>query len=154
MFEGTGNMDRSGSISNWFLKPLMDRIEIVAGEPRELLIRQSEENAVPLSLEQFGTAIDWSSLPHCEVEFDYEGSEAEVRASLSVSDLLNCDRLMVITSQDEPVLLVATEVFFENWYSFWAASGYMQLIVLSKDGRFFMEFEDNSSLLYSNFKIG
>ena len=100
----------------------------------------------------FFTAIAWNSLPHYEVYFGGEESEDEIRALLSVSDLLNCGRLVVLTS-GEPVMLTKTEVFVENWYSFWAASGYMQLIVLSEDGRYFMEFEDISFVLYSNFKI-
>ena len=146
-------MDRSGRITNGFLLPIQDRIEIIPGDPTERLRKWASENAVQLGLEAFGTAIDWSSLSHYEMDFDYEGSEHDIGALLRGSDLRTCGRLVVLTSHAEPLLLVTMEVFVEYWYSFWAASGYLQLIVLSENGRCFMEFEDNSFVLYSNFKI-
>ncbi|MBK7754470.1 MAG: hypothetical protein IPI41_18265 [Flavobacteriales bacterium] len=51
-------------------------------------------------------------------------------------------------------MLTKTEVFVENWSSLGPAAGICNVeVVLSEDGRYFMEFEDISFVLYSNFKI-
>jgi len=146
-------MDRSNDITNWFLRPLLDRIEVIAGDATERLIEWAAKNGIPLANDPFGTVIDWNTVPHCEVDFDYEGSETVICASLRSSDLRKCDRLVLLVAKDEPVLSVATEVFTANWSAFWGAAGYMQLIAFSEDGRYLLEFEDNSKTLYCNFEI-
>lgn len=104
---------------------------------------------------QFRTFVDWRSVNHFKISYEYQNCEQEVREMLKSSNLSKGDfDLLVEQGNNVPMLKVENHYFIEHWYDFLAENGFMGTTVISEDGKFILEFTDDTDfLLYSNFPI-
>jgi hypothetical protein len=86
--------------------------------------------------------------------FDYIGCETEISECMKKSSLSLHQKVFVETLSDEPIIIVDTIYFIENWNDFINANQGMGSLVISENMELLMEFTDDAEyLLYSNFPI-
>ena len=140
-------------VTNGYLQALSDQLEILMEAPGVLLEKFAASHGVPLNTDKWSTTIiDWSKIDHTTTDFDFDGSEIVISQKLSESQLQKSSHLIVELGYDEPVRLVETSVFIAHWYSFFAASGFMNVVAFSPEAPNLIEFSDRDFLLRCNFK--
>lgn len=133
----------------------------------ESLGREGKNGGFPDFLEEIGiktggdnwnldhSTIDWNKVEnHYQFFFDYEGNENEITEWLNQSPISNYDTMLTWLSWDDPIIRVKTRDFIENWEEFNIARGWQGLILITEDGKHFLEFTDDWKYhLNSNFEI-
>jgi hypothetical protein len=101
------------------------------------------------------TFVNWRSIAHFKFAYEYQNCEQEVKEMLRRSNLCKgVFYLLVEQGNNMPMIKVENHYFVEYWYDFLAENGFMGTTVISEDGKFVLEFTDDTDyLLYSNFPI-
>lgn len=140
---------------NSFLKDIMKHIKVVSNNSSNYFTKILKDQEIPLKyFDNKNFFIDWDKVtPSFEFFYDYEGCENEISKLLANSKLSKESKIIILISIDEPIIEVDTKVFINNWYSFFAASGYMGIVAISKSKKFYFELVDSDFNFYSNFTI-
>lgn len=148
-------MTNSYKLNNFYLKNHLDKIEILSFDYPEFFNQKLKTLEIKLnSNKNINSVINWNEINGSySFYFDYDGCEVEIRKWLEKSELATCKHLIIELGYDLPILKVDCKAFINNWYDFYAASGYIGITVICEDGLNYMEFTDENKLLYSNFKI-
>ena len=78
----------------------------------------------------------------------------EIEKWLKRSEIIKYTFLLTWLDWNDPVVRIATNDFINNWEDFYHAGGGEGLILLTEDGKLFLEFTDDWKYhLHSNFEI-
>jgi len=137
------------NIKNWVLKENINDIKIL-----DITITQ-KLNDLLIPVKDIETVIDWDKInPKYNFFYDYEGNEIDIPIKLKKSSINNYSKILVDIGCGNPLVEVNTSIFIEKWENFVASNGYSGIVVFTNDGKFFIEFTDDSDYqLYSNFLI-
>ena len=112
-------------------------------------------NNYPLNKNQTDkrTLIDWDKIEKKRVQpYFYEGSEKEITDFLSNSPVNTDLKLIIESGYNEPMTKTTGKYFVKNWYDWILENGDMGTCIISSDGKYIMEFTDDTSwMLYTNF---
>ncbi|MBK8497974.1 MAG: hypothetical protein IPL52_03945 [Flavobacteriales bacterium] len=136
--------------NNWFLSPFADRIGVIPGKVDAELFALMSKHGVPQGRESI---VDWERIEHHTFEFDFVGSEQPINEALNASRIITSPRMIVFCSMNNPLIELAGSDFCKHWHDLWAASGYMELFAISKDGKLIIEMTEHPLLFHSNFPI-
>ncbi len=142
-------------LNNGNINAYAEDIRVLSEEYPEFFTSKLEQNAIPLNEdESLNRLVDWDSLSgHFSFFFDFDGCETKISDLLKNTLLIDKEVLMVEIGPDDPIIEVKTETFIDNWYDFFAASGFTGVTAMSNDGACIMEFTDRDFMLFSNFRI-
>lgn len=97
--------------------------------------------------------IEWSAYPeHYSFFYDFEDNEEIIRSNFRKSRLSNYEYVVMDFGYQAPLSKIPTEIFINHWYEFVILSGY-ESVVITEDGKYFMEFIRPCYDLKSNFPI-
>ena len=101
------------------------------------------------------STIDWNKVDaHFQCWFDYESGTEEIKRWLRLSELKNYEFLLTWLAWDDPIIKIKTADLIENWEEFNRANGGQGLVLVTEDGKLFLEFTDDwKHHLNSNFEI-
>ncbi|PZR23831.1 MAG: hypothetical protein DI539_02330 [Flavobacterium psychrophilum] len=99
------------------------------------------------------SSIDWDKTQNShQFFFDYTGNE-EIENWLRESDLKQHEYLYTWLNWDDPIIIIKTAEFIQNWKWFYIAS-VEGMVLITEDGSKFLEFTDDyKHHLNSNFEI-
>jgi len=100
------------------------------------------------------STIDWNLADnHFQFSFDYENG-TEIKNWLKKSPIAHYKTLLTWLSWEDPIIRVKTTDFIENWEEFNVARGWEGIILITEDGKYYLEFTDDWKYhLNSNFEI-
>lgn len=136
-------------MSNWILKENSDQFKEVDFDVYQKLIDLS----IPvIELETF---VDWNNIsPKYNFFYDYVGNEIDIKKKLIKSPISNYSTVIIQIGCGIPPIEINTLVFIEKWEDFVSSNGYSGIFIFTNDGKYFIEFTDDSSYeLYSNFLL-
>lgn len=97
--------------------------------------------------------IEWNDYPnHYSFFYDFEENEEVVKKYLQNSELMNYENVIMDFGYQNPLSKIPIEIFINYWYEFVILAGY-ESVVVTEDGKLFMEFIRRSYYLKSNFQI-
>jgi hypothetical protein len=97
--------------------------------------------------------IDWHKYPdHHSFYFDFKNNEDVVKKYLLNSKLNEYDFVIMEFGYQAPISRIPLNIFINYWYELVIIAGY-ETVVLTEDGKLFMEFLRRDYLLKSNFLI-
>lgn len=149
-------MNKDTINKNGFLKSHLNSIEVLSNNFPEYIHEICNSYNIPINKQSnIKTLIDWNKiLKKSYFLYDYENNEIEISNWLKNSPLTTSYYLIIEFGYNLPIIKVTTDEFVSFWDDFVAASGFSGITCVSDDGRYFMEFTDDSeSLLFSNFSI-
>ncbi|PKL81096.1 MAG: hypothetical protein CVV25_01270 [Ignavibacteriae bacterium HGW-Ignavibacteriae-4] len=140
---------------NGFLKDIIKHLKVVSNDSPDYFINELNKSKIPLEIfNEKNFLINWDEVtPSYKFFFDYVGCEDEISDLLSKSHLFNENTVIIAISNDKPIIEVETKIFINHWYSFFAASGYVGVVVMGKSKKFFLEMVDRDFNFYSNFPV-
>jgi len=141
---------------NGFLKSHLNSIEVLSNNFPEHFHEICDNYKIPINKQSnIKTLISWDKiLNRSYLFFDYENNEIEIANWLENSPLRTSNYLTIEFGYNLPIIKVKTEEFINFGDDFVAASGFSGITCISDNGKYFMEFTDDSeSLLFSNFSI-
>lgn len=136
-------------MSNWILKENSNQFKEVDFDIYQKLI----ELSIPvIELETF---VDWNNISSkYNFFYDYVGNEIDIKKKLIESPLNNYSTVIIHFDCGIPTIEINTLVFIDKWEDFVSSNGYSGIFIFTNDGKYFIEFTDDSSYeLYSNFLL-
>lgn len=140
------------------LKQFKERIKSLSDSFPEYLNKKLQssdiflnEKTIELGKKEFW--IDWRQYPsHHSFYFDFDDCEATVGGWFRNSRLREYPFVIMDFGYQNPVSEIPTDIFFDYWYELVIIAGY-ESVVLTEDGKLFMEFVRRDYTLKSNFEI-
>lgn len=151
------NINFLSEIKNWKLREVIEHVKVIDNNSEEFECNILKKLKLPLSNDHSGinrkeTKIDWKKMSqYYNFSFDKIGIENEVTDCLRKSELSKYDFLIMTYGWKEPVVMIPTLTFFEDWEGFIRSTLY-QTIIFSKDYKLIMEIS-RDFFLHSNFEI-
>lgn len=149
-------MDEDIISKNGFLKSHINSIEVLSNNFPKYFYEICDNYKIPINKQpNIKSLISWDKvLKSSNFFYDYENNEIEIANWLRCSPLRTSYYLTIEFGYNLPIIKVTTEEFINSWGDFIAASGFSGITCISDNGKYFMEFTDDSeSLLFSNFSI-
>lgn len=148
-------------MSNTFTNPLKkfkERIKSLPGTFPDYLNKKLQssdiilnEKTIELGKKEFW--IDWRAYPnHHSFYFDFDDCEATVGSWLRNSRLKEYPSVIMDFGYQNPTSEIPTDIFFDYWYELVIIAGY-ESVVLTDDGKLYIEFVRRDYTLKSNFQI-
>jgi hypothetical protein len=141
---------------NGFLKSHLNSIEVLSNNFPKYFHELCDNYKIPINKQSdIKTLISWDKiLDKSYFFYDYENNEIEIANWLKSSPMRMSCYLTIEFGYNLPIIKVTTKEFINFWNDFVAASGFSGITCISDDGKYFLEFTDDSeSLLFSNFTI-
>lgn len=141
-------------VKNWILKKHVDNIQIISDDYLPFYRNYLENKGVIVN-QDFSKAsyfINWNLYSkNFDFFYDYEGCEKEIENLLFRSEISKTKKISMDFGYNNPVILIETPYFINNWYDFIIGANNESTIV-SEDGSCIMEFT-RRYVLNSNFLI-
>lgn len=97
--------------------------------------------------------IEWTAYPnHYSFFYDFDGNEEVIRNDFRNSRLSNYENVIMNFGWRKPLLKIPMDIFVNYWYELVVITGY-ESVVITEDGKLFMEFVRRYHDLKSNFPI-
>jgi hypothetical protein len=97
--------------------------------------------------------IEWTAYPnHYSFFYDFDGNEEVIRNDLRNSRLSSYEYLIMTFGWRKPLLKIPVDIFIKYWYELVVITGY-ESVIITEDGKLFMEFIRRDYHLKSNFPI-
>lgn len=134
---------------NWVLQENINEFKEIDFDIYQRLIDYS------IPVKEIETFIDWNAVTtKYNFFYDYIGNEIDIKKKLIGSPLNNYSTIILEIGCGNPTIEIKTSVFIDKWEDFVSSNGYSGIFVFTKDGKYFMEFTDDSTYqLYSNFLL-
>ena len=142
-------------MKNVLLKPYLPYMKDLGEISPQSFKQKCSEFGIPLN-RTFSekTVFEWESIkPVFSIPFDYEGDGPIISKGLTNSELANTQEIIISVSHSIPMIQIPTEIFIENWYDFFCASGGETISVVDISGKLLLEFVEHSFDVRSNFFI-
>lgn len=142
--------------NHWLLTKFKDKIEILPHKYPEYVEEFCREKQILMNnTPSIRRMLSWDDISEkYSISYDNIKIEEHIGGFLIKSKITNSKYLIIDMGFNLPILKVPTDLFIDNCFDFAWANGFLGTTIFSEDGKFFMEFTDNSdSLLYSNFLI-
>lgn len=151
------NINILPDIKNWKLREVIEHVKVVDNNSAEFKYDILRKLKVPLSYENTGlnrkeTEIEWGKMSqYYKFFFDKVGIENKILNCLLKSELSKYDSLIITYGWKEPVVMIPTLIFIEDWEGF-IRSTFYQTLIFSEDYKLIMEIS-RDYYLHSNFEI-
>jgi hypothetical protein len=97
--------------------------------------------------------IEWNAYPnHYSFFYDFDDNEEVIRSDFRNSELLNYEYVIMDFGYQHPLSKIPIDILVNYWYELVVITGY-ESVVLTEDGKLFMEFVRLGYYLKSNFSI-
>jgi hypothetical protein len=97
--------------------------------------------------------IEWDMYPkHYSFFYDFDDNEDVIRHDFRNSILNNYEYVIMDFGYKEPLAKIPIDIFINYWYELVIITGY-ESVVITEDGKLFMEFVRRGYSLKSNFPI-
>ncbi|PSR52111.1 hypothetical protein AHMF7605_00530 [Adhaeribacter arboris] len=97
--------------------------------------------------------IEWNNYSkHYSFFYDFDENEEVIKKYFQNSVLRNYDNVLMDFGYQIPLSKIPVDIFINYWYEFVILAGY-ESVVITEDGKLFMEFIRRSYYLKSNFQI-
>ena len=141
-------------IKNWILKKHLNNFEIISENYlpfyKDYLI--SKGVIVEEDFSKSQSFVNWNLYPeNYKFFYDFEGCENEITQWLMNSDLSKSKKVSMDLGYNNPIIVLNTNYFINNWYDFVVGAQYESTLA-SEDGKYIMEFLKGYDLK-SNFLI-
>lgn len=99
------------------------------------------------------TWIEWNAYPnHYSFFYDFDDNEEVIRTDFRNSGLNNYEYVVMDFGYQNPLSKIPVDIFINYWYELVVITGY-ESVVITEDGKLFMEFVRRGYYLKSNFPI-
>lgn len=149
-------MNEISIYENAFLREHIEKIEVLSDSYPDFFYVLCNKANIPINKDnRIKTVIAWNEVnPKYEFFYDYIGSEKDITNLMKNSNLKESKNIIIEFGYNLPIISTDIMTFVKNWDDFVAASGYSGITCLSGDGKYIMEFSDDSNyFLRSNFLI-
>ena len=143
-------------ILNWKLREVISCVKLISSDSSKFKHDILEKLKLPISsgykFDASMTEIDWKNMSkHYYFYFDKVGWEENIKSAFEESKLKETKNLLITYGFKEPVVIIPTKVFLEDWDGFIASTVY-QSLMFSEDFKLIMEIS-RDYYLHSNFEI-